>query len=482
MFSGRCVNQKGRNRILSLSMVAALALTVGVSAFTPAVASAATCPELTAGQVVKVVNKNVFYLVGSQGELKKYINTEAMLTWQPDANKVVKAKAECLKEEAIGDDIGYRPGSRIVKFDRKFYAVGPNNLLYQLATPAIAKSIYGANWRAYSRNISKDVFLEYTVGSAVEAGVLHDGMLVKKANSKTVYLVENGTLKKVEGVLSKAARNDVRALNAKMFATLNVDDSSTVEAKEVVVAPISTSVVVPSTSLEPTPSPAPVSLEPTPSPGPVTAAPATPVTTPATPPAPVASTDGWMVYTNGLSGLSFGVSVPSADKVKSVTKGSKDSKLGADSYTMDIYADKLGKNIDRIDLAESSDPADIAYEPRAYAEVLYTSYKNALEGASVGAGLPPIHCAWPTPSYETKTLGGNSWVILSYMDGCSGGQFVYPVYKQWNFAVSKVNGKMNVLFINNSNIDVRTPGTNDMNSAKAVNTSFLDEFLGKLKF
>lgn len=266
MSGGKCCKKKVSKKLFSLSMVVAMALAVGVSAFAPMSVSAATCPKFKAGQVVKVTNKNVYYLVGSQGELKKYINTEALLTWQPNVSKVVKAKAECLKNVATGDDVGYRHGSRIVKFEKKFYAVGPNKTLFELATPAIAKSIYGANWKAYSRNISRAIFSQYTVGTAVEAGILHDGMLVKKAGTKTVYYVENGSLKKVLGTLSAAARNDVRSLNAKMFAKLDINDSYYLEAKEVVSAPESLNVVAPvavepSVSLSPLPSPHPVPPE-----------------------------------------------------------------------------------------------------------------------------------------------------------------------------------------------------------------------------
>lgn len=489
-----------KNRVQNfqgLTLMLAVILLFGAAVFAPnSVSAASKCPDLAPGKLMKVNGKNLYYQVGAEGELKKFASAEALLTWHPNYAKMLAVKAECLKDKTMGGMIGYRPGSRIVKYEKKFYAVGPNKTLHELATPAIAKSIYGANWKAYSRNISKEVFSGYTVGAALTAGVLHDGMLVRKAGSKIVYFVMNGQLTKVKGTLSAAARNDVRSLNAKSFAALTVNDAQTITAAEVIANAGMASMIAPkpSASLIPLPSGMPTdyssttpttpsaSLAPLPSPGPTDSSVATSTTPVVNSVAPVDTVRGWVAYTEGLSGLGFKVFVPAADRVKSVAKDSKETRLGAGSYSLMMDSAKLEKNVDRIDLTQSVDPADTAYEIRAYAEALYTVYKNGLEGAMVDRSSPKITCAWPTPSYETKTIGGNSWVTLSFMDGCTGGKFIYPVYKQLTFAVTKVNGKMNVVFFNNSSMDVRTPGTNNLDPGRAVNAVFVDEFLSKLVF
>ena len=469
MFSSK----KNSRNFLVLSMVVGITM-LSVAVFAPnSVSAAIKCHDLTPGKLLKVNGKNLYYQVGANGELKKFASAEALLTWHPNYSKVLAVKAECLKDKTTGEMVGYRPGSRIVKYEKKFYAVGPNKILHELASPAIAKSIYGANWKAYSRVIGKEVFSSYVVGAPATVGVLHDGLLVRKAGSKIVYFVMNGQLRKVVGALSAAARNDVRSLNAKMFATLTVDDAQIIKAADVVAGAASVGTVSPISSK---PS---VSLIPIPSGSPSDTTSTTPAVNPV---APVVTVRGWVVYTEGLTGLGFKVFVPAADYVKSVSKDSKDSRLGAGSYSMVMDNSKLEKNVDRIDLTQSTDPADTAYEIRAYAEALYGVYKNGLEGAIIDRSSPKITCAWPAPNYETKTIGGNSWVTLSFMDGCTGGKFIYPVYKQLTYAVAKINGKMIVVFFNNASMDVRTPGTNNLDAGRAVNTAFVDEFLGKLVF
>lgn len=209
------------------SVVSATILwSMGAAALIPLVASAAECPSLSAGAVVKVANNSAVYLINTDLKRMYFPTGEIYKTWFSDFSNVQTITPTCLENYPtfLGNGVNYRPGSRLVKsvVTPSVYAVGPNNTRHKIASEAVAKELYGAAWATLVRDVA-DVFMgNLTDGAEIASAMPHNGMLVKKASSADVYFVTGGKLVKVDGSLSVVASGDVRTVSDSVFASLEM--------------------------------------------------------------------------------------------------------------------------------------------------------------------------------------------------------------------------------------------------------------------
>jgi hypothetical protein len=70
----------------------------------------------------------------------------------------------------IGGNVTYRPGS-LVKIDSssKVYAVSKGGILRWIKTEATAKVLFGSSWAQKVKTIPDIMFINYSVGSAIES-------------------------------------------------------------------------------------------------------------------------------------------------------------------------------------------------------------------------------------------------------------------------------------------------------------------------
>ena len=150
-------------------------ITVNVAHFT----KFAMIGELTkTGQLVKLVCaanagvndpcKAVYYL-GQDGKRYVFPHEKVFYSWYADFTGVETVSSDELAGYAIGGNVTYRPGSKMVKIesDPKVYAVSQNGTLRWVATEAVAQALYGSSWNTKVDDISAAFFINYTMGSDI---------------------------------------------------------------------------------------------------------------------------------------------------------------------------------------------------------------------------------------------------------------------------------------------------------------------------
>ncbi len=213
-----------------------IAWSMGLAALvSPAVAQAATCPELEAGDLFKAPNASAVYYLTAGMERAYFPHEDVFKSWNLSFSDVKTVSGECLFAYPVATPAGinYRPGSRLIKLTDApaVFAIGPGNKITQIGSEAVAAALYGSAWAKTVRDVSPFHWSNYADTRATwSESKPHDGMLVKKASESTVYLVQSGSLVKVDGTV--ATSGDVRTVSDSVFATLSVG-SGTVTANSV---------------------------------------------------------------------------------------------------------------------------------------------------------------------------------------------------------------------------------------------------------
>lgn len=165
---------------------------LGIAAFSVNVVGAAQD-----GDLIKMAgNPAVYWLLGG----KRYVfpNDKAYFTWFSDFSGVVTVSQSELQTYAIGGNVTYRPGTRLVKIttDPKTYAVEPGGKLRWVTSEAIAVSLYGSNWNKRIDDVPDPFFVNYTSGADLTSAQYPVGSLVKEEGSSTVYYLADGSVKR----------------------------------------------------------------------------------------------------------------------------------------------------------------------------------------------------------------------------------------------------------------------------------------------
>lgn len=218
------------------STVASLtvAWSLGLTALIPAgSAAAATCPNLSAGDLFKVPNNPAVYLLNANMERLYFPNGDVYRTWYADFSGVVEIDQSCVDAYPAPSmapfGVNYRPGSRLVKvqISNSVYAVGPMNTKHKIADAGVAESLYGTNWASLVRDISDVFWPNYSrTGAMLENAAIHDGMLVSKVDTATNYYSKEGKLYPVNGTLRAFARPDVRVVSNDVFNSIPMASAS----------------------------------------------------------------------------------------------------------------------------------------------------------------------------------------------------------------------------------------------------------------
>lgn len=203
---------KVAKKLFTVSVVAlTIVWSMGLAALVPAVANAATCPDLQAGDLFKVKGNTAVYLLNADMERLYFPNSEVYHTWYADFSGVQEIDTTCVdaypapKSAPYG--VNYRPGSRLVKVEisPSVYVVEPDNTKAKIGSEDAAKAMYGTDWAKKVRDVADVYWPNYVnLGTELASAVLHNGMLVYGTDGKTVYSVDGGKLYKVEGDIGVA--------------------------------------------------------------------------------------------------------------------------------------------------------------------------------------------------------------------------------------------------------------------------------------
>ena len=141
-----------------------IAWSIGLSALlAPLSASAAA-----SGTLVKASLPAVYY-VGSDGKRYVFPNEKTYKTWYANFSTVQTITDAELAAMAIGGNVTYKPGVRMVKIttDPKVYAVDAHGTLRWVSSEAVAVALYGASWNQMIDDVPDAFFTNYVVGSDV---------------------------------------------------------------------------------------------------------------------------------------------------------------------------------------------------------------------------------------------------------------------------------------------------------------------------
>lgn len=166
---------------------------VGLSAFLPTTASAASF-----GDLIKGTSLSTVYYYGSNGQRYAFPNEKTYFSWYKDFSTVKTISDSELASITLAGNIVYRPGARWIKItsDKKVYVVSTSGKVRWVENEATAKGLGGDNWNAHIDDVPDVFFTDYTVGDSLTSAVSgYDGMLWSDGTSK--YLVAGTKYQKV---------------------------------------------------------------------------------------------------------------------------------------------------------------------------------------------------------------------------------------------------------------------------------------------
>ncbi|MBI4121890.1 MAG: hypothetical protein HY461_01010 [Parcubacteria group bacterium] len=234
---------KTLHKSLTVAVSAMTALwSVGIAAFAPLAAAAApSAAVVSEGDLVKASLAAVYY-IGDNGKRYVFPNEKTYKTWWSNFSAVDTITDAQLAAIAIGGNVTYRPGARLVKIttDPKVYLVGGNGELHPINSEATALDLFGSSWAQKIDDVSDAFFTNYTVSSETIAtglglGGLPVGTLVSYLGDN--YLVGADDVWLVNGDVSiyRSVAMPSSASEFEAWTGLAVDDvTEEVDAADIV--------------------------------------------------------------------------------------------------------------------------------------------------------------------------------------------------------------------------------------------------------
>ena len=153
-------------KLLFSFMTALLALSPSAGLIlAPATTQAATINSLIKGSSPTV------YWYASNGKRYVFPNIKTFYTWYSiqDLSRVQTLSDQELSTIALGGNVTYRPGAKLVKVatDPKVYAVSRYGVLRWVTSEYVARTLYGSNWTQWVEDVPDTFFTNYTIGAAI---------------------------------------------------------------------------------------------------------------------------------------------------------------------------------------------------------------------------------------------------------------------------------------------------------------------------
>jgi len=111
------------------------------------------------------------YYVGLDEKRHAFPNSRVFFTWFSDFASVQPVTAQRLGQYALGANVTYRPGNRMVKFttDPKVYTVSRGGVLRWVKTEELARAFYGMSWNQNIDDIGDTFYTNYRFGSDISS-------------------------------------------------------------------------------------------------------------------------------------------------------------------------------------------------------------------------------------------------------------------------------------------------------------------------
>ncbi len=128
----------------------------------------ASAETISSGDLIKASGAAVYYY-GADGKRYVFPTEKTFFSWFENFDSVKTISDTDLASIAIGGNVTYRPGVRMIKIttDPKTYAVAANGTLRHVAGEDIAIALYGADWNTKIDDIPDPFFINYTIGDPI---------------------------------------------------------------------------------------------------------------------------------------------------------------------------------------------------------------------------------------------------------------------------------------------------------------------------
>lgn len=149
------------------------------------------------GDLIKMNGlSTVYYYKGG----KRYVfpNEKTFMSWYADFNSVRVVSQSELESYPLAANVTVRGGTYLVKITTNptVYAVEPGGKLRSIVSEANASSLFGSNWAGKVIDVPDSFFTNYTITTALTAGMYPAGSLVKKASAADVYYFDGTNFRK----------------------------------------------------------------------------------------------------------------------------------------------------------------------------------------------------------------------------------------------------------------------------------------------
>ena len=137
----------------------------------PDEAIAGSLVKLACGKIAPVDDPcHAVYFYGGDGKRHAFPNDKVFFTWYTDFESVKEVSATFLSSLALGKNVTYHPGTKLVKFQSvpTVYAVSAKGSLHAVGSESIAAELYGKDWNKKVDDISDAFFGNYTLGFKIE--------------------------------------------------------------------------------------------------------------------------------------------------------------------------------------------------------------------------------------------------------------------------------------------------------------------------
>ncbi|MBI2099524.1 Ig-like domain-containing protein [Candidatus Uhrbacteria bacterium] len=129
-----------------------------------------------AGDLLKSADNAAVYYYGADEKRHAFPNERVYKSWYADFSSVKTISAEDLASIALGKNVTYRPGVKMIKLQTvpKVYAVAKGAKLRWVQTEEVARALYGADWNKKIDDVSDALFTDYmeetTITSSADYG------------------------------------------------------------------------------------------------------------------------------------------------------------------------------------------------------------------------------------------------------------------------------------------------------------------------
>jgi hypothetical protein len=202
---------------------------LGLAALAPVAASAATCPTIDAGELVKFGTAPAVYVVDEDMALHTFTNPEQLGSWGLSTADVTTVAATCINNYNNPSSMagrGFSYGLMKPEIGATVYLLALDGAMYSIPTAEVAEQLWGANWGSAMRGIAPFLASNYRINTATELSLsnLPNEIIVSYGGKMWVH--RNGTVFPIEGTLNSfVAARAIIGTDA-MVAGLTVSDTT----------------------------------------------------------------------------------------------------------------------------------------------------------------------------------------------------------------------------------------------------------------